>query len=124
MRWARDGLLTTMHPDCLEDIDAIKVEGYEVIYYGEAVNIPYPQTADTDGHRRRPEGRSFHHGRFIQRLRQAAQQTPNVTVVETTATELVKNGYTGQILGVESLTNGKKDFVSLALRFSSPKSVD
>ena len=84
-----------------------------MIYYGEAVNIPYPHLANANGDQKRPEGRSFHHGRFIQRLRQAARQTPNVTVVETTATDLVKNGYTGQILGVESLTNGKKDFVSL-----------
>ena len=96
--------------DCLEDIDAIRVEGYEVIYYGEAVNIPYPSIAGEDGgEKQKPEGRSFHHGRFIQRLREAAKRTPNVTVVETTVTDLVKNGWTGQILGVESLTAGKKD---------------
>lgn len=94
----------------MEDIDAIKVKGYNVIYYGEDVQIPYPANASpSDG--RRSEGRSFHHGRFVQRLREKAMQHPNVTVVESTATDLVKSGWTSQILGVESTTEGKKDYV-------------
>ncbi|KAI9845721.1 MAG: Squalene epoxidase [Sclerophora amabilis] len=94
--------------DCLEGIDAIRVKGYDVIYYGQGVHIPYPENAD-DTDRKRPEGRSFHHGRFIQKLREAATRTPNVTVVETKVTELVKNGWTGQILGVKTETNGTCD---------------
>lgn len=35
---------------------------------------------------------------------------PNVTVFETAATDLVRNGYTGQILGVEATTNKEKDY--------------
>lgn len=97
--------------DCLEEIDAVRVTGYEVIYYGTAVPIPYPSNS-TDANTQRPEGRSFHHGRFISRLRQVAMKTPNLTVVETTATEIVKNGWTGQVLGVECTTNGKQDYVS------------
>ncbi|OTA22192.1 hypothetical protein BTJ68_14583 [Hortaea werneckii EXF-2000] len=105
--------------DCLEEIDAIKVFGYDVIYYGDEVRIPYPanvheggsgegQEKETDvSHtdemrgmkRKRPEGRSFHHGRFIQRLRQKAMQNENVEVFEATATDLVRNDYNGQILG-------------------------
>lgn len=107
--------------DCLEDIDAIKVHGYDVIYYGEEVTISYPENAVKDtqetserdektGKRKRPEGRSFHHGRLISKLRQKAMQCPNVTVVETTATELVRSGYSGQVLGVESTTNGQNDY--------------
>jgi squalene monooxygenase len=107
--------------DCLEEIDAIKVYGYDVIYYGEEVCIAYPentqetvegeeQTGQSDAYRgtkrKRPEGRSFHHGRFIQRLRQKILAHPNVTVVEATATELIRSDYTGQILGVEA---GRKD---------------
>lgn len=99
--------------DCLEDIDAIKVFGYDVIYYGEEVRIPYPEEARGEGadsnadavrgtKRKRPEGRSFHHGRFIQRLREKAKANPNVTIFEATATELVRSGYTGQILGVQA----------------------
>lgn len=110
--------------DCLEGIDAIKVYGYDVIYYGEEVRIPYPANAREDGgelaekshtdemrgtKRKRPEGRSFHHGRFIQRLRQKAMQNENVMVVEATATELVRSGWTGQILGVEATVNKAQD---------------
>ncbi len=110
--------------DCLEEIDAIKVYGYDVIYYGEEVRIPYPENAREveDGEaeesntdemrgtkRKRPEGRSFHHGRFIQRLRQKAIQQPNVSVVEATATDLVRSGYDDQILGVQATVNGESD---------------
>ena len=84
--------------------------GYEVIYHGQGVEIPYPRPADGPN-RRRPQGRSFHHGRFIQKLREAAIRTPNVTVIETTVTDLVKNGWTGQILGVQSQTRSKPDYV-------------
>ena len=94
--------------ECLEDIDACVVNGYEVIYYGQGVHIPYPENAVDNG--KRPEGRSFHHGRFIRRLREVAMKEPNITVVESTATETVKSGYTGQILGVESLTKGERDY--------------
>ncbi|KAI9804444.1 MAG: hypothetical protein M1825_001343 [Sarcosagium campestre] len=95
--------------DCLEEIDAIRVHGYEVIYYGHGVEIRYPETPDA-AERKRPEGRSFHHGRFIQRLRHAAMANPNVTVVETKVTELINGGETGQILGVRSQTDGKPDY--------------
>ena len=110
--------------DCLEEIDAIKVLGYDVIYYGEEVRIPYPENARAEEDvvveksrtdemrgtkRKRPEGRSFHHGRFIQRLRQKAVQQPNVTLVEATATELVRSTWTNQILGVEATVDGKAD---------------
>lgn len=109
--------------ECLEGIDAVRVFGYDVIYYGEEVRIPYPANArdaggkEEDTHtdelrgakRKRPEGRSFHHGRFIQRLREKAMQNANVTVVEATATELVRSGYSGQILGVEALVQGERD---------------
>ena len=93
--------------DCLEEIDACVVKGYEVIYYGQGVEIPYPDNAVSKG--QRPEGRSFHHGRFIRRLREVAMKDPNITVVESTVTGMVKSGMTGQVLGVESLTHGEKD---------------
>jgi squalene monooxygenase len=104
---------------CLEDIDAIKVKGYEVIYYGEEVEIPYPEapTAPTPPStaqppsKSRPEGRSFHHGRFISRLRSAALAHPNVSVFETTVTSVITSTHTSQVLGVESITrNSEPDF--------------
>ena len=106
--------------DCLEEIDAIRVKGYDVIYYGEEVEIPYPLEADGQiknresvekdrALRKRPEGRSFHHGRFIRRLREAAVQESNITVVESTVTGLIKDKTTNSILGVDCLTRGEKD---------------
>lgn len=102
---------------CLEQIDAVVVRGYEVIYYGEGVHIPYPEK--DSGRKRdpvksglakvRPEGRSFHHGRFIRRLREAAMRECNISVVETTVTALVKTTYSGQVLGVECQTQGCAD---------------
>ena len=96
--------------ECLEEIDAVVVRGYEVIYYGEGVHIPYPEedsgrrkkkkknTMEKEGLARvRPEGRSFHHGRFIRRLREAAMREPNITVVETTVTAPVRTTYSGQV---------------------------
>jgi squalene monooxygenase len=109
--------------DCLEDIDAVKVFGYDVIYYGNEVQIAYPaealaaedgetnekQDVERGTKRKRPEGRSFHHGRFVQRLREKVLAHPNVTVVEATATGLVRSGYTDQILGVEATVQGQSD---------------
>src|SRR2546421_8389238 len=96
---------------CLEDIDAIKVKGYDVIYYGEEVAIPYPEdrtvpvSPATCPHasKPRPEGRSFHHGRFISRLRSVALAHPNVSVFETTVTSVITSTHSSQVLGVESI---------------------
>lgn len=101
--------------DCLEGIDAVKVHGYDVIYHGDEVAIPYPENAGSapttqNEKKTKPEGRSFHHGRFIQKLRERAIGCANVTVIETTATDLVRSGYTGQVLGVECSTKESKDY--------------
>ncbi|KAL8694120.1 MAG: hypothetical protein Q9218_001173 [Villophora microphyllina] len=120
--------------DCLEDIDAIRVKGYEVIYHGDGVQIPYPANAAGDEQRRRggngrgpfdgelasishekepqrPEGRSFHHGRFIQQLRSTAMREENISLIERTVTGTIKNGWTGQVVGVEAENpkSGTKD---------------
>ena len=104
---------------CLDDIDAIPVHGYTVIYYAEPVPIPYPALPSqeqapvnekSEGPKR-AEGRSFHHGRFVSRLRAAAMSHPNITVFETEATALVKSSVASEILGVESLNRKtQKDF--------------
>lgn len=106
--------------ECLEEIDAVVVRGYEVIYYGTGVQIPYPENAAVGRSKSkamekqgpvkvRPEGRSFHHGRFIRRLREAAMREPNISVVETTVTAPVKTTFSGQVLGVECQTKGCPD---------------
>lgn len=80
--------------DCLEGIDAVKCTGYTVIYHGKPELLPYPAEKDKNGVEKgpAPEGRSFHHGRFIMKLREAARATPNVTIVETMVTGLIKQG--------------------------------
>ncbi|KAL4913849.1 squalene epoxidase-domain-containing protein [Aspergillus aurantiobrunneus] len=92
--------------DCLEGIDAILTEGYYVTYLGKPVTIPYPiQSPGTPP----PEGRSFHHGRFVMKLREAAMKCPNVTIVETKVTDLITFSLTKQVLGVECVTKETKD---------------
>lgn len=95
--------------ECLEGIDAVVVKGYEVIYYGEGVEVNYPKkkTDILKGHR--PEGRSFHHGRFIARLRETAMKEENITVVESTVTGMVKCDHTGNVLGVQCTTKARPD---------------
>ena len=78
---------------CLEGIDAIPVRGYCVVLDGKPVHIPYPE-----GY----EGRSFHHGRFIQSLRKKAMAAPGVETVEATVSELVECPISGRILGVKA----------------------
>ena len=94
--------------DCLEGIDAIPEYGYEVIYYGTAVHIPYPPNSVRTG--RKPQGMSFHHGRFIQKLRESAFKEPNITVVETKAIGLIRHEFTGLVLGVKCSTRDKPDY--------------
>lgn len=97
---------------CLEGIDAIPVYGYEVIYYGRGVGIPYPANAGsksgmhdyTNEKGGKPEGRAFHHGRFISQLRKACARQPNITIVETEVTDTITNDYDAQVLGVKSRT--------------------
>ncbi|KAI0723634.1 squalene monooxygenase [Fomitopsis betulina] len=78
---------------CLEGIDAIPVHGYCVVLDGKPVHIPYPE-----GY----EGRSFHHGRFIQSLRKKAMAAPGVETVEATVSELVECPVSGRVLGVRA----------------------
>ena len=55
---------------------AMQVYGYCIIKNGQEAKIKYPK----DGVVGEVSGRSFHNGRFVQKLRQAASQLANVTV--------------------------------------------
>lgn len=79
--------------DCLDGIDAVPVKGYCVAKEGETVQIPYPG---------KHEGRSFHHGPFIMRLREKALAAPGVDTIEATVSELIECPLTGRILGVKA----------------------
>jgi squalene monooxygenase len=110
--------------DCLEGIDAVPVRGYHIYYREEGVTFWYPPVPvegknvvssanlekDRSGEgreKRKPEGRSFHHGKFLMKLRDTASREPKVTMVETTAMELVRHEKTTQVVGVKCLSGGK-----------------
>ena len=79
------------------------------MYHNEEAHIPYPDNLIKDASKP-PEGRSFHHGRFISKLRAKAKATPNVTLIESTVTSLVKSDHSGQVVGVSCQTDGKQDY--------------
>lgn len=58
--------------DCVEDIDAQRVFGYALFKDGKATRLSYPlEKFHSD-----VSGRSFHNGRFIQRMREKASSLP------------------------------------------------
>ncbi|OAA62980.1 squalene monooxygenase erg1 [Cordyceps fumosorosea ARSEF 2679] len=85
---------------CLDGIDSVPVQGHHVRHRDEVVTVAYPEST---------EGRSFHRGRFVQRLRRAASEEPGVTLVETLVTGLITVDHADQVLGVTSLTDGEPD---------------
>ncbi|CCG84047.1 protein of unknown function [Taphrina deformans PYCC 5710] len=84
--------------NCLENIDAVLVKGYQCIYHAESVGIPY--TADEDN--KSYEGRSFHHGKFVMALREAALAESNVTQLEATVSKLISNPETEKVMGIKT----------------------
>ncbi|KAJ4292343.1 Squalene epoxidase [Kalmusia sp. IMI 367209] len=107
----------------VEDIEAIPVRGYHIYWKNEEVTFYYPslsqyyrkkksspyhrRSSGTEDHYTRPEGRSFHHGRFLSRLRELAQSETRVTTIETTATTIVTDKQTGRVIGVDCIKKGK-----------------
>ncbi len=67
-----------------------------------------PGTGDNKKGTERPQGRSFHHGRFIMNLRRACQGHPNISVFETEVTGTIQGERTEEILGVETITTNKE----------------
>ncbi|RUS79256.1 hypothetical protein EGW08_012986 [Elysia chlorotica] len=87
---------------CTEDLDAHEIKGY-VIHNLEAkteVVVPYPKELGSNKETKTTiSGRAFHHGRFIMSLRKEAQQEPNVTYIEGTASKLIEDN--GVVVGVQ-----------------------
>ncbi|GLU20166.1 hypothetical protein SLE2022_363780 [Rubroshorea leprosula] len=84
--------------DCVEGIDAQRVLGYALIKDGKNTKLPYPlENLHSD-----VAGRSFHNGRFIQRLREKAATLPNVQLEHGTVTSLLEEN--GTIKGVHYKT--------------------
>ncbi|MCL7045736.1 hypothetical protein MKW94_030502 [Papaver nudicaule] len=80
--------------DCVEQIDSQRVLGYALFKDGKDTRLAYPLEkfhADV-------AGRSFHNGRFIQRMREKASTLPNVRLEQGTVTSLLEEN--GTIKGV------------------------
>lgn len=100
---------------CLENIDAVPCYGYHILFHGDEVVFPYPWTDDNgevvlaaqkkaEEEYKKPEGRGFHHGRFIMQLRRSCLAHPNISVFETDVTSTIVGQSGPDILGVQSMT--------------------
>jgi squalene monooxygenase len=63
-------------PDCLEGIDAQRVLGYALFKGGKDAKVGYP----LEGYGEDIAGRSFHNGRFVQKLREKAGSLPSYVI--------------------------------------------
>ncbi|KAG6436307.1 hypothetical protein SASPL_101201 [Salvia splendens] len=94
--------------DCVKDIDAQQVFGYALYKDGKGTKLPYPlESFGTD-----VSGRSFHNGRFIQRMREKAATLPNVTLEQGTVTSLLEED--GTIRGVQYKTKKGEEITTYA----------
>ncbi|MED6111044.1 Squalene epoxidase 1 [Stylosanthes scabra] len=94
----RIGKFCVSTADCVEEIDAQRVFGYALFKDGKNTRLSYPLEkfhADI-------AGRSFHNGRFIQRMREKAATLPNVRLQQGSVTSLIDDK--GTIKGVQFKT--------------------
>uniref|UniRef100_A0A3N7FCK9 Squalene monooxygenase n=1 Tax=Populus trichocarpa TaxID=3694 RepID=A0A3N7FCK9_POPTR len=90
--------------DCLDGIDSQIVLSFAAINKdGKRTAISYPSNAS---------GRSFHNGRFIQKLREKAASLPNVKLEQGTVTSLVEEN--GSIKGVLYKTKAGQELAASA----------
>ncbi len=92
---------------CVDEIDAQKVYGYAMYKDGGEALVGYPLAGRGDD----VAGRSFHNGRFVMRLREAAAGCPNVDVRQATVKKLLATDSTeweeGKVVGgVEAAVGG------------------
>ncbi|KAJ0821444.1 Squalene monooxygenase [Helianthus annuus] len=80
--------------DCVDGIEAQQVFGYAIYMDGRNTKLSYPlEKFESD-----ISGRSFHNGRFIQRMREKAASLPNVKLEQGTVTSLLEEN--GTVKGV------------------------
>ncbi|KAK1410338.1 hypothetical protein QVD17_36873 [Tagetes erecta] len=84
--------------DCVEDIDGQRVLGYALFKDGKSAKLSYP----LEKLHSNVSGRSFHNGRFVQRMREKASSLPNVGLEQGTVTSLIEDD--GTIRGVQYKT--------------------
>nr|QEV81979.1 Squalene monooxygenase [Prunella vulgaris] len=94
--------------DCVNDIDAQRVFGYALFKDGKATRLSYPlEKFHSD-----VSGRSFHNGRFVQRMRKKAALLPNVELNQGTVTSLLEEN--GAITGVQYKTKSGEELKAYA----------
>ncbi|KAK4271364.1 hypothetical protein QN277_020068 [Acacia crassicarpa] len=94
--------------DCVEKIDAQRVYGYALYKDGRNTKLSYPlEKFDSD-----VSGRSFHNGRFIQRMREKAAFFPNVKLEQGTVTSLIEEN--GIVKGVHYKTKDGQELTARA----------
>ncbi|KAK1589370.1 hypothetical protein Q3G72_033328 [Acer saccharum] len=94
--------------DCVEGIDAQRVLGYALFKDGKSTRLSYPlEKFHSD-----VAGRSFHNGRFIQRMRDKAATLPNVRLEQGTVTSLLEEN--GTIKGVQYKTKDGQELRTYA----------
>ncbi|KAH9805522.1 Squalene monooxygenase [Citrus sinensis] len=94
--------------DCVEEIDAQPVVGYALFKDGKITKTPYP----LGNFQANVAGRSFHNGRFIQRMREKAASLSNVRIEEGTVTSLFQEN--GIVKGVHYKTKDGQEHKSCA----------
>lgn len=94
--------------DCMEEIDAQRIIGYALFKDGKSTKLPYPlKQYHSD-----VAGRSFHNGRFIQRMREKAASIPNVKLEQGTVTTLLEEN--GIVKGVSYKTKAGEELKAYA----------
>ncbi|KAK3011988.1 hypothetical protein RJ639_011246 [Escallonia herrerae] len=94
--------------DCVEGIDAQRVYGYALFKDGKSAKLSYPlEKFHSD-----VTGRSFHNGRFIQRMREKAATISNVKLEQGTVTTLIEEE--GTIRGVQYKTKSGQEMTARA----------
>ncbi|KAJ4716081.1 Squalene monooxygenase [Melia azedarach] len=94
--------------DCVSDIDAQCVYGYALYKDGKSTKLSYPLGSFDSN----VAGRSFHHGRFVQRMREKAASLPNVRMEQGTVTSLLEEN--GTVKGVEYKTKAGQKLTAYA----------
>nr|XP_023872649.1 squalene monooxygenase-like [Quercus suber]POE85634.1 squalene monooxygenase [Quercus suber] len=94
--------------DCVNEIDAQRVFGYALFKDGKNTRLSYPlEKFHSD-----VSGRSFHNGRFIQRMREKSASLPNVRLEQGTVTSLLEEN--GTVKGVQYKTKDGKEMTAYA----------
>ncbi|KAF2185567.1 hypothetical protein K469DRAFT_778572 [Zopfia rhizophila CBS 207.26] len=107
----------------LDDIDSIPVRGNHIYWKREerqrndgVSSDAWVQITERPG---RAEGRSFHHGRFVSKLRNAAQREGETTEVKSAVICLLKNDQPRQPLGLNAWLVNEKSVLRVSRLLAS-----